>query len=318
MADAASARASVRSISAASRLTMASPRPRPLRWCASQRALALHLVELVEDARQAGLGDADAAVPDLQQQLLPPRARAAADQHAAVVGVADGVADQVAQDALEQHRVGVRDMAARRGSDSIRPFSKAVGSKCSRSRANSSRMRTGAGLTSTPPVSMRVMSSSSPNSPSSASTDSLMLFTSDATSGSWLRWRSASANSPIACSGWRRSWLAAAKNCVFARLAASAARRALFGLAPSRRAAAPPASSVRDFSRIAWSSALRCRCGPSAAARRTAASRCRPAASATAGWCRWRCARSAGTSTRQMKPMNTRCCVASSCTEATQ
>jgi hypothetical protein len=33
-----------------------------------QRAVALDLVELVEDARQLGLGDADAAVPDLQQQ----------------------------------------------------------------------------------------------------------------------------------------------------------------------------------------------------------------------------------------------------------
>ena len=34
-----------------------------------QWPLALHLVELVEDARQAGLGDADAAVPHLHQQL---------------------------------------------------------------------------------------------------------------------------------------------------------------------------------------------------------------------------------------------------------
>ena len=78
------------------------------------------------------------------------------------------------------------------------------------------------GLTSTPPLSIRVMSSSSENRPSSASTDSLMLLTSCATSGSWVRWRSASANRPIACSGWRRSWLAAVKNWVLARLATSA------------------------------------------------------------------------------------------------
>ncbi len=37
---------------------------------------------------------------------------------------------------------------------------------------------------------------------------------------------SAAANSPIACSGWRRSWLAAARNWLFARLAVSAAARA--------------------------------------------------------------------------------------------
>jgi hypothetical protein len=45
----------------------------------------------------------------------------------------------------------------------------------------------------------------------------------------------ASANRPMACSGWRRSWLAAAKNCVLARLAASAARRPSSATAISRR-----------------------------------------------------------------------------------
>jgi hypothetical protein len=56
--------------------------------------------------------------------------------------------------------------------------------------------------------------------------------------GLWPRWRSASANRPIACSGWRRSWLAAAKNCVLARLAASAGAARLVGgrlLAPQLR-----------------------------------------------------------------------------------
>ena len=32
---------------------------------------------------------------------------------------------------------------------------------------------------------------------------------------------------PMACSGWRRSWLAPAKNCVLERVAASAALRAV-------------------------------------------------------------------------------------------
>src|SRR6516225_2983628 len=54
------------------------------------------------------------------------------------------------------------------------------------------------------------MSSSSENRPSSASTELLMLLTRCATSASVpMRWRSASANRPSACSGWRRSWLAA-------------------------------------------------------------------------------------------------------------
>ena len=95
---------------------------------------------------------------------------------------------------------------------------------------------------------MRVMSSSSENRPSSASTDSLMLLTSCATSGSWMRWRSASANRPIACSGWRRSWLAAVKNCVFARFATSASWRAASATVFSARNWAA-SRSVRSFRR---------------------------------------------------------------------
>ena len=65
------------------------------------------------------------------------------------------------------------------------------------------------------------------------------------------RWRSASANRPIACSGWRRSWLAAAKNCVFARLATSASRRAASASAASRaRSCAASSPSVRSFSSV--------------------------------------------------------------------
>ena len=70
------------------------------------------------------------------------------------------------------------------------------------------------------------MSRSSLNSPSSASTDALMLATRPVTPGSRLRSESAAAMRPSACSGWRRSWFAAAKNCVFERFAASAWARA--------------------------------------------------------------------------------------------
>src|ERR1700741_1377128 len=59
------------------------------------------------------------------------------------------------------------------------------------------------------------MSSNSENRPSSASTELLMLLTRCATSASVpIRWRSASANRPSACSGWRRSWLAAGEEWV--------------------------------------------------------------------------------------------------------
>jgi hypothetical protein len=40
----------------------------PLALVRLQRAVGVHLVELVEDARQRWLGDADAAVPHLHQQ----------------------------------------------------------------------------------------------------------------------------------------------------------------------------------------------------------------------------------------------------------
>ena len=68
-----------------------------------ERSPAVDLVELVEDVRQTGLGDADAAVPDLQHELAA--ARAASHQHATVFAVADGVADQVAQDAFDEQAV---------------------------------------------------------------------------------------------------------------------------------------------------------------------------------------------------------------------
>jgi hypothetical protein len=87
--------------------------PQPLALVRRERTLALGLEELVEDARQTGLGDADPGVPHLQQQAAG--ARPAADENVAVVGVADRIADQVAQDALELQRVGMCDQRVAAG-----------------------------------------------------------------------------------------------------------------------------------------------------------------------------------------------------------
>ncbi len=70
---------------------------------------ALDLVELLEDAGPVLLRDADAGVAHLQDDAA--RAAARADQHPAGIGVADGVGHEVAQDALEEHRVGAHDDA---------------------------------------------------------------------------------------------------------------------------------------------------------------------------------------------------------------
>src|SRR5262249_50228107 len=60
----------------------------------------LELVELLEDRLALGLRDAAAGVPDLQARLRALPDPAHAHHRAAAVGVAHGVADQVAQDAL--------------------------------------------------------------------------------------------------------------------------------------------------------------------------------------------------------------------------
>ena len=209
----------------ASRATIASPRPRP--FCAARRSRVAvrDLIELLEHAVALGLADADAGVPDLHQQTsaarrgsspAPSRPRCSGSRSTPGCGRcarrgADprwtdmaAAAQPQRQPLLERGRLEVQADLAQ----------------------NLAHLEMSAGRTSTPPLSIRVMSSSSENRPSSASTDSLTLLTSCATSGSWVRCRSASANRPIACSGWRRSWLAAAKNCVFARLAISASCRA--------------------------------------------------------------------------------------------
>ena len=94
---------------------MASPRPDAL------AAIALgigDLVELLEDLRLLVLGNAAARVPDLRRSAIWPRSPAA-DQHAAAVGVGDGIGDDVAHHALDQQRIAVhggRSSAAARSS----------------------------------------------------------------------------------------------------------------------------------------------------------------------------------------------------------
>ena len=53
------------------------------------------------------MGNAGPGVPDFAGQAG--RAAAAADQHTAARRIADGVADEIEQDAFQQHRVGARD-----------------------------------------------------------------------------------------------------------------------------------------------------------------------------------------------------------------
>ena len=62
------------------------------------------LVELVKHMLAFGLGDADAAVDYFEHDMVA--AAAAAHHHPAALGIAQGIAYQVAQDALEQHRIG--------------------------------------------------------------------------------------------------------------------------------------------------------------------------------------------------------------------
>ncbi|MNV55590.1 hypothetical protein D3C71_1478280 [compost metagenome] len=62
------------------------------------------LMKFPEHALLLGRRNAHAVVPHFNAQL--PGHATASDQHAAARGMRDGVADQVAQDAFQQHRVG--------------------------------------------------------------------------------------------------------------------------------------------------------------------------------------------------------------------
>ena len=104
-------------------------------------------------------------------------AAARADEHAARPGVAERVGDQVAQDALDQHRVAeeIERWSAR--IRKRRPRSNASGSKSIRRRSSIGASSKWVGFALSTPESILEMSSSSLNRPSSASTEALMLFT---------------------------------------------------------------------------------------------------------------------------------------------
>jgi hypothetical protein len=89
-------------------------------------------------------------------------------------------------------------------------------------RSSSGAVGNGRGRASTMPASSREISRIELNRPPSASTEPLICPTSRRPS-LLIGWpASASTNISIACTGWRRSWLAAARKRDFATLAASA------------------------------------------------------------------------------------------------
>ena len=71
--------------------------------------LVFELLEFLEYLISLVRRNADAGIPDFNPHLaLPPPA---SDQYPAVLCVADGVSDQVPNNALEQHGVGMADHA---------------------------------------------------------------------------------------------------------------------------------------------------------------------------------------------------------------
>lgn len=201
---------------------MASPSPRPLRWCGSSGQLLLRLVELLEDAALLLFGDADAGVPDLQEQLVT--TAATRNEHATVFGVADGVGDQVAQDALDHQGVGVGEMLLAVKAQH-QPFFECGGFEVQPDAREQVTHGEVLGLdVHAAGVDLGDVEHSL-NRPSRASTELLMLLTSWATPSSLLRLRRASANRPSACRGLARVVAGCREELRFlARLAVSASR----------------------------------------------------------------------------------------------
>ena len=73
------------------------------------RRVAVLALEFLEDRLAPVFGNAGSRVADLHQHMVaaPPRP----DQHAAVRGIAQGVGEQVLQDAAEHQRVGTHHAA---------------------------------------------------------------------------------------------------------------------------------------------------------------------------------------------------------------
>ena len=189
------------------------------------------------------------------------RAGAAPTSTPPSVGVADRVGDQVAHDALDQHRVGMHDVADAAAQAQRQALLERGRLEVQRAclREQLVELEVAAAAASTPPVSILVMSSSSENRPSSASTELLMLLTScvDLSSSRLLRAAPRRTGPSRAAAGagrgWRRRRTASWRGWR-ARPRGAPPRRP-----PSRRAAGRPAA----------------RCAPSARpARRTSRGSC--------------------------------------------
>jgi hypothetical protein len=107
------------------------------------RAVALGIVDLEELLEDAGLlfrGDAEAGVDDHDPN--PSAAGAGGDEHAARLGVLERVRDQVAEDALEQDRIGF-DPGAARPKSQAQPPRFGLGQESIRERLEEPRNREG-------------------------------------------------------------------------------------------------------------------------------------------------------------------------------
>jgi hypothetical protein len=191
-----------------------------------------HLVELVEHALAMLGRDADPAVDDLDRDARAAAPRA--DHDAAAARVAERVGDEVAQHALEKQRIRV-DGEARAAPRQRERARARLGGELAlealeqrhqrhalalRRPARRPRGATGRSAARTAPRGRRARRARSRPA---------------ARARRRARCRaSAATNSPSACSGWRRSWLAAASSWLLPRFADSAAARALDGRRASR------------------------------------------------------------------------------------
>ena len=170
--------------------------------------------------------DADARIDHVDRAVATAKRRAPTTTPPA--GVTQRVGDQIAQDALEQHRdrcdreaSSARKRGEARGGGlrrEIRAAAREQGLQAQRGALR--RERAGLEAATGRAIARTALRARRPT---------LHARRPAASAPARARAASAAANSPSACSGWRRSWLAAARNWLFARLAVSAAVRASSG-----------------------------------------------------------------------------------------
>ena len=223
---------------------MASPEPEALGAVAFG---VIELDELLEDGLLGFRRDAGAVVADFDAHL--PAAFAAGQQDGAAGGVAQGVADEVVQDAFEQQRVALdpqaggaqaQALAAQAGFAAVvhlDPFEQRL-------------QREGLDLPVEGAHVEREMSSRLSRRFSMVSAEMAICSTEPPGVGAWGFWPSSATNRPRACMGWRRSWLAAAREAglgaaaalglVFSRSSRVAASTWRWRSVPARRRACRP------------------------------------------------------------------------------